>query len=149
MNRCETADFYHKKGYNCAQAVIWGFQDILPIPTEQVVDITAGFGGGAGTGELCGALSGGIMVLGLLYPVDHADPVASKQRTTKLSKEFQNRFQELFRHLRCHDLLKDPSQANEATPAALSMGITRHCDLMIVTAVEVLEQLLKEQGKLD
>lgn len=145
MNRCEKAYALHQKGFNCAQAVIGAYADSIGIGEQEAYSIGAGFGGGAGTGELCGAVSGAVMVLGLLTPVDVNDPVGSKKRTTALSKAFQKRFAEIFRHLRCRDLLKDPSQADESTPAAKALGITKHCDLMVVTAVEILEELLAER----
>ena len=134
------------EGFNCAQAVIGAYADRIGIGEQEAFSMGAGFGGGAGTGELCGAVSGAVMVLGLLTPVDMDDPVGSKKRTTALSKEFQKRFVEKFRHLRCHDLLRDPTQASDATPAAQAMGITHHCRLMIITAVEILEELLAERA---
>ena len=144
MNRFEKAFALHEKGYNCAQAVIGAYADQIGIGEQEAFSIGAGFGGGAGTGELCGAVSGAVMVLGLLTPVDPADPVGSKKRTTAKGKAFQKRFVETFRHLRCHDLLKDPTPAGEATPTGLAMGVTNHCRLMIVTAVEILEEMLAE-----
>ena len=146
MNRFEKAFALHEQGYNCAQAVIGAYADVIGIGEQEAFSIGAGFGGGAGTGELCGAISGALMVLGLLTPVDAADPVGSKKRTTALSKEFQKRFAEKFGYLRCHDLLRNPSQASEATPAALQMGVSHHCRLMIVTAVEIVEELLAQRG---
>ena len=142
MNRFELAFTLHEKGFNCAQAVIGAYADKLGIGEQEAFSIGAGFGGGAGTGELCGAVSGAVMVLGLLTPVDMDDPMGSKKRTTALGKEFQKRFVEKFGYLRCHDLLKNPTQASGATPAAQSMGVTNHCRLMIVTAVEILEEML-------
>lgn len=145
MNRFEKAFALHEQGYNCAQAVIGAYADKIGIGEQEAYSIGAGFGGGAGTGELCGAVSGAVMVLGLLTPVDMNDPVGSKKRTAALGKEFQKRFVEKFRHLRCHDLLRDPTQASDATPAAQAMCVTHHCRLMIVTAVEILEELLAER----
>ena len=142
MERCKKAVEYHKRGYNCAQSVLAAFTDLIGTPERQLMDLAGGFGGGAGTGELCGAVSGAVMVLGLLTPVDMNDPMGSKKRTTALGKEFQKRFVEKFGYLRCHDLLKNPTQASSATPAAQSMGVTNHCRLMIVTAVEILEEML-------
>ena len=146
MNRFEKAFALHEEGYNCAQAVIGAYADTIEISEREAYSIGAGFGGGAGTGELCGAVSGAVVVLGLLTPVDMDDPVGSKKRTTALGKEFQKRFVEKFRHLRCHDLLRDPTQASDATPTAQAMGVTHHCRLMIVTAVELVEEILAERG---
>ena len=144
MNRFEKACALHEAGFNCAQAVIGAYADRIGIGEQEAFSIGAGFGGGAGTGELCGAVSGAVMVLGLLTPVDLDDPVGSKKRTTALGKAFQKRFVEKCGYLRCHDLLRNPTQASEATPAAQAMGVTNHCRLMIITAVELLEGFLAE-----
>ena len=146
MNRFEKANAYHDKGFNCCQSVVAAFSDITGLSEQESFNIAGGFGGGAGTRELCGAISGAIMTLGLLTPVDPENPVASKQRTVALSKELQKRFREKFGALRCEDLLKNPSKPSEATPAALRMGITGHCSMMIVTAVEIVEEILAERS---
>ena len=109
------------------------------------MSLSGGFGGGTGTGELCGAVSGAVMTLGLLTPVDMEQPVASKKRTVELSKEFQKRFAEKFDALRCKELLQKKFAPDERTPAALRMGVTGHCTIMIVTAVEILQEMLAER----
>jgi len=146
MNRCELADKYHKQGYSCSQSVFAAFGDITGVSEQDSFNIAGGFGGGAGAGEMCGALCGAVMVLGALNPVDNADPVASKRRVQKLSKELLNRFSGCFNAVRCADLLKNPTVADESMVAsAKAMGLTKHCDIMINTAVELLEQMLEEQ----
>ena len=73
MNRCEQAVGYHKKGFNCCQSVLATFQDCIGLTEAQCMTLGGGFGMGAGTGELCGAITGGVMVLDLLTPADPSD----------------------------------------------------------------------------
>ena len=145
MNRFEKANAYHKRGFNCCQSVVAAFSDLTGLSEQACFDIGGGFGAGAGTGELCGAITGAVMALGLLTPVDAADPVGSKKRTVALSKELQKRFSEKFGALRCQELLKNKFTPDDTTPAARDMGLTGHCDIMIVTAVEIVEEMLKER----
>jgi C_GCAxxG_C_C family probable redox protein len=134
-------------GFNCSQSVLAAFEDLTGPSQQDSCNIAGGFGGGAGTGELCGAVSGALMTLGVLTPVDLSDPVGSKKRTVALSKEFQKRFAERFGALRCQDLLKKKEQPSETvTPAAVRLGVTGHCSIMIATAVEILEEMLAERG---
>lgn len=147
MERCKKAVEYHKRGYNCAQSVLAAFTDLIGIPERQLMDLAGGFGGGAGTGELCGTVSGAVMVLGLLTPGDPADPVASKKRTVELSKELQKRFSGIFEAVRCQELLKKKFDPDERTPAAQALGLKGHCDIMIVTAVETVEAMLAERER--
>ena len=145
MNRFEKADAYHKKGFNCCQSVVAAFSDLLEMGEQEIMNLSSGFGGGAGTGEMCGAITGAIMTLNLMTPVDLEDPVGSKKRSVAQSKEFQKRFKERFGYLRCQDLLANKTTANEKTTAANALGLTRHCDIMVVTAVEIVEEMLAER----
>ncbi len=145
MNRCEKANEYHKQGYNCCQSVLAAFSDLTGLEEQACMNLGAGFGAGAGTGELCGAVSGAVMVLGLLTPVDPADPAGGKKRTIGLSKTLQANFRETFGALRCQELLKRQFVPDDTTPAAKAMGVTNHCTIMIVTAVEMVEQMLQER----
>ena len=147
MERCKKAVEYHKRGYNCAQSVLAAFTDLIGISERQLMDLAGGFGGGAGTGELCGTVSGAVMVLGLLTPGDPADPVASKKRTVELSKELQKRFSGIFEAVRCQELLKKKFDPDERTPAAQALGLKGHCDIMIATAVETVEAMLAERER--
>lgn len=147
MDHFEKAHEYHKKGFNCCQSVLAAFTDVTGLSEQTSFDVGAGFGAGSGTGELCGALSGAIMTLGMATPVDASDPVAGKKRTVALSKELQKRFSEKFGALRCSDLLKNKFTPDETTPAAQRMGLTGHCDIMVVTAVEIVEEMLAERAQ--
>ncbi len=147
MERCKIAKEKHELGFNCAQSVLAAFADLTELPEEQLMSLSGGFGGGTGTGELCGAVSGAVMTLGLLTPVDMEQPAASKKRTVELSKEFQKRFAEKFDALRCKELLQKKFVPDERTPAALRMGVEGHCTIMIVTAVEILQEMLAERDE--
>lgn len=146
MNRCELANSYHKKGCNCAQSVLAAFADVTGLSEAESLAIAGGFGSGTGTGELCGAITGAVMTLSQVNPVTIDDPVNGKKRAMGLSKEFQKRFFERFGHLRCADLLAEKYQPDDATPAAKAMGLTGHCAIMIVTAVEIVEKMLAEKA---
>ena len=60
-------------------------------------------------------------------------------------KELQKRFAERFDALRCADLLQKKFVPDDTTPAAKALGLTGHCDIMIATAVEIVEQMLAER----
>lgn len=66
----ETAEGYFRRGeYFCSEAVLTTINDMLgrPLPRE-IVRLASGFPIGIGkSGCLCGAISGGVMALGLVY----------------------------------------------------------------------------------
>ena len=74
MTRRETAIANFKKGYNCAQAIVLAFEDMLPIDKELLSKMASSFGGGMGRlREVCGSVCGMFMVTGLLYGVRSSD----------------------------------------------------------------------------
>ena len=146
MNRFEKAAEYHHKGFNCCQSVLAAYADLTGLSEQACFDLGGGFGAGAQTGELCGAITGAVMTLGMLTPVDPSDPVGSKRRTGALAKDFQNRFREKFGELRCRPLLKADIHAGDHTPAARDMGLTNRCDVMIITAMEIVEEMRAQQA---
>ena len=146
MDRCALAHQYHKQGYSCAQSVAGAFADLTGLEPEQVFAAAGAFGGGVGGShaELCGAVSGGLLVLGLLFPHTQGENWDGKRQIYGLAKQFRQRFFETFGHTRCGDLLRARCGVSEKTTAAARLGLTAHCDIMVVTAVELLEALLRE-----
>ena len=147
MDRCAKAYEYHKQGYNCAQSVAGAFADLTGLAPEQLMAATGGFGGGVGGShaELCGAVSGGVLVLSLLHPHTDGADRAGKAAVYALTKEFRRRFEEVFGLTRCGELLKARPGVTDKNPAAQRLGVTAHCDNMVVTAVEIVEQMLAEE----
>ena len=143
MDHFEKANAYHKQGFNCCQSVLAAFSDITGLTEQASFDIGGGFGAGAGTGELCGAISGALLVLGLLYPHTQGEDREAKRKVFDLAKRFRQRFFETFGHTRCGNLLRARCGVSEETTAA-RLGLPAHCDIMVVTAVEILEALLRE-----
>ena len=119
---------------------------MIGLTETQCLTLGGGFGAGAGTGELCGAVTGAVMVLDLLTPADPADvDRLQKDGLWRQAKELQKRFAERFDALRCADLLQKKFVPDDATPAAKALGLTGHCDIMIATAVEIVEQMIAER----
>lgn len=149
MDRCEQAYQYHKQGWNCAQAVAGACADLAGRTPEEVMPLAGGFGGGFGGGheEACGAVSGGVLILSLCFPHATGEDQAAKQNLYRVVKEFRQRFFDVFGHTRCGDLLRARPGVTEKNPAARRLGVTGHCDNMIVTAVELLEALVREERK--
>ena len=97
MDRRDRASELRRQGFNCCQAVILAYSDLLDLPEETLRRMGAGFGGGMGTMEgTCGALCGAQMVLGLLEAGEK--PVGAKARAVL------NGFKEKAGATRCRDL---------------------------------------------
>lgn len=116
--------------YNCAQAVFIPFAEKKGLSSAQAQAITANFGGGMRAGLTCGAITGGLMALGLY---DAGDAEAST--------EFMRRMKSLHGGLSdCRDLLREEVHG----PAEKKP----HCDGMVYEAVEIVEEMLTARGLL-
>ena len=66
MNKAETAIQIFDNGNNCAQAVFLAYAEDFGMDKNHALSAAVGFGGGIGrTQDVCGAISGAVMVLGL------------------------------------------------------------------------------------
>ena len=106
MDRCAMAYQYRKEGYNCAQAVAASFADLTGLTPETMMAAAKGFGGGVGGSfqELCGAVSGAVLVLGMLDPDVTETDRAGRKRVYPKAKALRDRFEETFGHIHCGDL---------------------------------------------
>ena len=95
--RCERAEAYRKNGANCAQALLAAFADVMGITETQALAVGAGLGGGVRSGNICGAVNAPVMILGCAFP----EMAASKAKSAEITKEYQRRFMERFKHLNC------------------------------------------------
>jgi len=92
--QAEAEQLYRSGKYHCAEAVLEALRRrFAPHLPESVVGSVSGFGGGSGSGCICGAVSGGTVALGLL--------LADKKETTRLTKELHTWFKEKYRVTCC------------------------------------------------
>ena len=145
MNRYELAHSYHKRGFNCGQSVLEAFRDLTGLSEDQCRRIATGLGGGFRSGNICGAASGAVLVLGMMHPHNEEDP-AQKAATGKLVKEFVSRFSARFNDkVDCRDLLQEKDL--QPVPEVAELGATKHCETLIVSAVAMLYDYLEELSK--
>ena len=100
----EKAAFLRKEGCNCAQSVLASLSACTGLDDETAKAAGACLGGGAGAGELCGAVSGAAAAIGLGVFRNEGE-VPEHDRGKALGTELCRRFREEFGALRCEDLL--------------------------------------------
>ncbi|MBN2050541.1 MAG: C_GCAxxG_C_C family protein [Spirochaetales bacterium] len=142
---------------SCSQAVVGAFRQLLgdaAVP-EAVLKAATGFsGGGSGTGNLCGALSGGIMVISLFAGRDAASwgDTVKKEYNAELGRRLIGYFEELYGSVNCtplkeHIVSDDPPAAMPPESLRVLEDGTREADCSEVTrqtAMKVMEILLEE-----
>jgi len=137
--RCESAIRYRKSGANCAQSLLAAFADVMGITEAQAMAMGAGLGGGVRSGNICGAVNAPVMVLGCAFP----EMAQDKARAAAVTKEFQRRFTERFRHLNCRELLAEKEL--QPTDTAMELAAGDHCGMLIVSAAEILCEMMAER----
>ncbi len=148
MTEKEKASELFMQGYNCAQSVFTAFCHRFDIDEETAKKISAGLGGGVGrTREVCGAVSGGAMVIGSLCAAKSGDDTQGKSRNYELVQEFINRFKQRNSNIICRELLSLSAKA-KISPTAESRTNeyykSRPCLRFVEDAAEILSEMIKE-----
>ena len=116
--------------YNCAQSVIVPFAELAGLTEQQAYRTAANFGSGMKMAATCGAITGGLMALGLAG-IDDAKTVNS------FFRKVRNNHDGL---INCSDLLRTNAEKGGVKGP--------HCDAMVCECVGYVEELLSEKGVL-
>lgn len=132
------------QGFNCAQAVFSAFAPVLGLDETTALRIASPIGGGMGrSGNVCGAVTGGLMALGLARG---ASTPEGKEPTYLLAKEFLRRFQEKHGTILCNALTGYDISAPEGLAAARASGRFKEvCPVVVRTAAEIAAAMLVEK----
>ena len=148
-NHAELARNNFLKGYNCAQAVASAFSEEMGMSEAELAKLASSFGGGMGKmREVCGAVSGALLVYGALRGnSDPEDGEAKKQHYARV-QEFAARFKAEHETIICRELLKNIALKKESTsepePRTEDYYRTRPCVRFVETAATILAQMLAE-----
>ncbi len=141
-NRGDVANQFFFNGFNCAQSVLHAFQDELGNDENMVLRLAAGMGGGiAGTGQICGAVNGAIMVLGARFGHD-LEQNGNKELLNLQIHRFLNAFKLAHGSTTCKQLLHG---ADLTTPEG-AQKMKEHlktdvCAKCVRTSVQILETM--------
>lgn len=131
-------------GCNCAQAIVKAFSDYSETETDILLKLAQPFGGGiVRSGNLCGAVSGALMSIGLKY-TNLADP-ESKAMVVTLGNKFLTEFSNQNKSIYCKDLLGEDISTDEGHTAIKELGLRdKICKNLIFSSSEILNRILLE-----
>lgn len=133
------------EGYNCAQAVTVAFADIIGMEESTCAKFSSSFGGGIGRlREVCGAVSGMMMVAGLLYGYDGKTDAEAKKAHYVRVQELAARFREEAGSIVCREILKNPPSDPNPSPRTAEYYRQRPCVRMVTLAVRIMEAYIAE-----
>ena len=142
MENKDLAVEYFSKRYHCSQAVLAAYAPMCGISEETALKLGACFGSGMRKGEVCGAATGALMVLGLLF--GKTEPL-DRELANKVNDEFLKRFSERNGSYLCNNLLGCDIKTLEGINYAKSKNLfTEFCPKMVYSACEIIDELIKE-----
>ena len=133
-------------GCNCAQAVLVAFCDVTGLDPDFAKKFSSSFGGGLGRQrEVCGAVSGMLMVAGLLYGYTDPGPEdADKKAHYQLVQTLCARFRQETGSIVCREILKNPPSDPNPTPRTAEYYKTRPCARMVMVAARILDDYISQ-----
>ncbi len=145
MTRSEMAADAFRRGYNCSQAVVVAFCDRIGLTESQAARLASSFGGGMGRmREVCGAVSGMLLLAGMLYGYDTPGDDAAKKAHYTLVQRLAGAFRQEVGSIVCREILKDPPSDPNPTPRTAEFYDKRPCVRMVALAAGILEQYIRE-----
>jgi len=144
-NKTEIAVSKFLEGYNCAQSVAYSFCDDLQLDQELALKIACGFGAGMGRKqEVCGAVTGGIIVIGARYGRGDKDDRAVTEATYQKTRDLIDQFSKQTGAFICRDLLGGCDLASEEGQRYFQENdlLNRVCKPCIENVVEILDKVI-------
>ena len=147
MNASDIALRKFQEGYNCSQSVLFSFTCRLQISQDLALKIANGFGAGMGRKqEICGAVSGGIMVLSLIYGRGEDDDRKQQEINYEKVRDFIEKFESEYKTVNCKKLLDGCDlQTEEGRNRFREDKMIEKCYEYVEGAVNILEEVIKEK----
>ena len=144
QNYLDAAISLHRQGFACSQAILGAYAPSFGFDTELALKISTPFAGGiARLGEICGVITGALMVVGLKYGKTKSGDNEAKELTYYYSEEFIEAFKARKKHILCRDLididLNTPEGLKRFREENLSQLI---CEKFVRDGVEILDQII-------
>ncbi|UCE42308.1 MAG: C_GCAxxG_C_C family protein [Candidatus Aminicenantes bacterium] len=142
--RIQTAVERFKQGFSCSQAVLSAFSDAFGLDMNLALKISQPFGGGiAHRGEICGAVSGALMVIGLKLGRTQAEDTPARERTYESVVHFIREFENLHGSIICKDLLGYDLGSEEEYKKVEKEGLFETlCPKFVQNAADILTDMI-------
>jgi C_GCAxxG_C_C family probable redox protein len=133
------------EGYNCAQAVFYSFCDDLRFEKNAALKMACGFGAGMGRKqEVCGAVTGGIIVIGAKYGRGEKDDRTAMELTYTKTRELMDQFAKKHGTFICRKLLHGCELTTEEGQKHFKANdfLKKICAPCVQSVVEILESIM-------
>jgi C_GCAxxG_C_C family probable redox protein len=130
--------------YNCAQAMLMAVGPELGLDCDTCLKLASTFGGGMGRqGEVCGAVTGALMALGLRYGGATIKNPNAKAEVYAKVKQFTDAFKARHGSIVCRDILGcDISTPDGWAEAQARNFHTEICPKFVDDAISILDEMM-------
>lgn len=143
MNHTEKAEEMFQKKYHCSQAVLAAFAEESGITEDQALKLGGCFGGGMCKGEVCGAVTGALMAIGLIYGQCKQEDLEARQKTSDKTVEMLEKFKLENGSYICNELLGyDITDADDRKIIMEKELFTKFCPKMVASATKIAEEII-------
>jgi len=141
--RSEQAVSCFSEGFNCSQAVLSTCGPEMGLDRKSALRVAGMFGGGMGhMGNVCGAVTGAFMAIGLKYSKIQGGENEKRDRGYALVRQFAKEFTARNGSIICKELLGCDLSTPDGSTQAREKGLFRDlCPKLVQSAVEILEQM--------
>jgi len=146
-SRVEEALNNMQKYGSCCTGVLASYSPELGIQKDLAAGLGRGMAGGiGGLGNVCGAVSGAVLVIGLKTTNQkNLTDKAAAFKTMETVKKFVSKFEEQHSSIKCRDLIGHDISTPENMGAAMKANAYANCPKFIETAVTILDDMFSDE----
>ena len=143
MGSSEDVIRLYNEGYDCAQCILKAMSDKVDFDEDTALKTISCMGMGLLEGSICGALLGGLAVIGLKYGSSAPDS-SSRGITIIKSAQFLMEFRKKYNGLTCPEIMGLDVRKDEDNLRAYKEGIYEHfCPKMASDIIEILNRIIE------
>jgi C_GCAxxG_C_C family probable redox protein len=145
MNWVEHALSMFEEGFVCSQALLATYGDRFGLDRDIALKVSASFGGGmCRMGDTCGAVTGGLMVIGMKYGNVEAKDKKAREKTYEMARQFVREFENRNGTIDCKTLLGCDISTPRGLGAAREKKLFQTvCPKYVRDAAEIIEEIVK------
>ena len=148
----ELVDTYLPVFGTCSQTSFYALNKTFNLKADIIVKALASFPGIAMRGETCGAVSGSLMGIALIYESDKYDEKGAKKLSQGPSETFCSEFENKYSSTRCRDVINHNMGKEYVITKAedynvpIREGAFKHCSGVIKNAVHHAADIILEKS---
>jgi len=141
VNPVQASKDYFHSGFGCAESVLKAIADAKGIKSDLIPRIASGFCGGiAHTGGMCGAVTGGIMALNIIY--GRETPEQSHELNYQKVQEFVHAFNLKYGTLNCYELTGCDLRTDKGKKKFDVLNVHEKCTELTAEATRMVLELI-------